>query len=300
MNIIENETLKVYDKNNPFPAKLVGREVLTKVGSDKETLHFVLDISGSGMSYETGDWIGVYPKNCVEGVERLIEVLGVDGECLVLVGKVGEEMCLRKALRERFSIAEPTRKFLEWVVDRLKDDAERVRVEELLLLGNEEVCKAYLGERDWEELMMDLKSAEVSAQEFVGYLKRLMPRLYSIASSPRKYPNEVHLTITVLRYEVNGRLRKGVASTYLTDRAELGKDEVGVFISQSKFRLPEEKGKDVVMVGPGTGIAPFRGFMQELAESEERGRSCYFLGSRGGRMIFYMRMSGLSMLRRVC
>lgn len=271
----------VYDKNNPFLAKLIKKEVLTKPGSEKETIHFVIDISGSGLQYHAGDWIGIYPKNCSRAVSELISKLNFHGEERVVLPKSQESISLKDALTHHFSITDPSKKFMEWVVkERLEDTPEKSFLEQLLLPENENACREYLESRDWIDVIIDCKSSKISAQEFVNSLKRLMPRLYSIASSPKIYPNEVHLTISVIRYQSNGRNRIGIASTYLADRIDIGQEVIPIFISTSPFKLPENASKDVIMVGPGTGIAPFRGFIQERSQYQNPGRSWLFFGEQ--------------------
>lgn len=279
MNATDQPTV-LYDKKNPFPAKLIQREKLTKPGSQKETLHVVLDISGSGLHYTIGDWIGIYPTNCTEDVDNLLHALSLTGDEPITLPKSEDTLPLREALSHRLSIADPSKKFLTWMTDRLTNPIEIAQVEKFLSPEHAEECKEYLKSRHWIDLVLDFPSAEFTPQEFVDHLKKLMPRLYSIASSPKLHPNHIHLAIAVVRYETHGRQRKGVTTTYLTDRACLNKADIPVFISHTHFNLPEDPSKDVIMVGPGTGVAPFRAFLQELDHHKATGRSWLFFGEQ--------------------
>lgn len=276
------ETMIVYNKTNPFPAILKERKKLSKEGSEKETFHFVLDITGSGLAYETGDWLGVYPTNDPECVDELLQALNFSGEEEIILPKLDNSLTLKKALLHHLSLIEPSKKFLEWLRTMVTNPQESVILEELLCENASEALKEYLATRDFIDLAIEFKSAisHFSAQEYIGHLKRLVPRLYSIASSSSAFPNEVHLTIVAVRIEAHQRKRNGVASTYLTDRVDMQHENVPVFVAHSQLRLPENFETDIIMVGPGTGVAPFRGFIQEYAYRGASGRIWLFFGEQ--------------------
>lgn len=121
--------------------------------------------------------------------------------------------------------------------------------------------KSWIEQHEYVDLLTEFSSAKISAQELIQLQRKLMPRLYSISSAPSKYPNEIHLTVAVVRYETNGRKREGVCSTYLADRIALNTPEVPVFVAHSHFGLPADDSVPIIMVGPGTGVAPFRSFV---------------------------------------
>lgn len=272
----------VYDKNNPFPATLMQRKRLSKEGSEKETFHFIIDISGSGMTYRTGDWLGVYPTNDPDSVDALLHALGFNGHEEVILPKMDKPLALRQALLHHLSLTEPSKKFLEWIRDSVTNPVEKALLDKLLSPEHALELKEYLGSRGWIDLAVELQSANYtfSPQDYVNHLKRLMPRLYSIASSPLVHPNEVHLTIVAIRFEANQRKCTGVASTFLADRAILHHEKIPVFIAHSHFDLPEDLNSDIIMVGPGTGVAPFRGFIQEYARRNAKGRTWLFFGEQ--------------------
>jgi sulfite reductase (NADPH) flavoprotein alpha-component len=143
-----------------------------------------------------------------------------------------------------------------------------------------EELHAYLDQREFVDLLIEYPGAKFSPQAWVDQLRKLQPRLYSIASSPVLHPHEIHLTVAIVRYQTNNRARAGVATTYLADRAPLHAPAVPVFISHSHFGLPEDPARDIIMVGPGTGIAPFRAFTQERIAQNAPGRSWVFFGDQ--------------------
>lgn len=273
---------QVYNKKKPFLAQLKERRLLNKKGSSKETLHFVVDVTGSGLTYTCGDSLGVFPTNAPEAVTELLTALRFKGDEEVALPRSEEKVSVKEALTNRLSLAGPTKKFLEALQSKVTDPVEKAKLEHLLVLAkvSPDQLKAYLAEREFTDLIQDFPSASFSPQEFVVNLKKLVPRLYSIASSPVVYPDEIHLTVAVVRYETNNRQRIGVCSTYLSDRCPVGESSVPIFVSSSHFGLPEDGAKDIIMVGPGTGIAPFRAFVQERAHLGSKGRNWLFFGDQ--------------------
>ncbi len=270
----------IYTVKNPFIAQMTESRMLTKEGSAKDTQHYVIDISGSDFTYTCGDSLGVYPTNRIEEVDAVLKVLGLSGEEKVRMKNDPEDISLRDALFRRVALALPTKKFLLILSEKVSNSEEKKKLEDLLSEDSKEATKAYLVNREFIDLLEDYPSAKFDAQEFVNCLRRLVPRLYSIASSPSVYPNEVHLTVAVVRYETNEHERVGVASTYLSDRVEVFEKKTPVFIAKSKFGLPEDENVDLIMVGPGTGIAPFRAFLQERINRGSNGRTWLFFGDQ--------------------
>ena len=297
--VSSSDTVAVsYGKDNPFPAKMLSRRLLCPEGAQKEIIHVVFDIAGSGMRYEAGDALGIYPVNREEDVEELLEVLGLDGETPVELPllKLPGPLSLRTALRSKLSLSKPTQKFLLSILEKLKGTDERARAEKIL--ANKEEVNAYLQEREYVDILRDFPSVrgQFSAQDFASNLRRLLPRLYSISSSPRVYPDQVHLTMSVVRYEMLGRKRYGVCSSYVADRAVVNESPVQIFVAHSHFRLPADNSKDVIMVGPGVGMAPFRGFLQDREASGARGRNWMFFGDRNEATGFLYREEWQKML----
>lgn len=269
-----------FTKDNPFIASMKENTLLSKEGSAKETRHFSIDIAGSGLAYTVGDSLGVFPTNNPKDVDELLSVLGASGEEPVVLPKSEEPMALREALLTRLSIAGPTRKTLQSFYDRATDSGDRATLEALLLPEARDKMMEFLANREFVDLLEEHRSVRYSPQEFVGLLKRLMPRLYSIASSPVLFPEEIHLTVAVVKYSTNERERGGVCSTYLAERLPLNQKSVPVFVASSHFGLPEDDAADIIMVGPGTGIAPFRAFIQERIAQDSPGRNWLFFGDQ--------------------
>ncbi|MBC8324428.1 MAG: assimilatory sulfite reductase (NADPH) flavoprotein subunit [Verrucomicrobia subdivision 3 bacterium] len=263
-----------FTRKNPFPAKLLVNRNLNGEGSAKETRHFEISLEGSGLEYSAGDALGVFPTNCPELVDEILTALGSDGEDAVLLPNGGEAP-LRKALIEHYSITEPAKKFLKAIAVRAADADLAKR----LMPAHQAELAEFLWGREVIDLLLAYPNADFSPTEFVGLLKKLQPRLYSIASSPKAHPGEVHLTVATVRYESHGRARKGVCSTFLADRAADAALPVFAHISKN-FRLPDDGDIPIIMVGPGTGIAPFRAFLEERQATGAKGDNWLFFGDQ--------------------
>jgi len=264
---------KMASKSNPFPAKLLKNVLLSKPGSEKEVRHYELSLDGSGMTYEVGDSLGVIPVNCPVLVNNMLAALGCIGEELVNVKDVRVPM--REALACHLDICKPSQELLSSV-------AERVPGSEFAALLASERCdelKKWLSGREVLDIIR-LAEKPYAPAEFVPLLRKLTPRLYSISSSQKAHPGEVHLTVSAVRYETFGLGRKGVASTFLADRIG-DADCVKVFVQPSHcFKLPVNGEAPIIMVGPGTGIAPFRAFLEERQICDARGRNWLFFGDQ--------------------
>jgi sulfite reductase (NADPH) flavoprotein alpha-component len=271
-----------FNKDHPFPARLTENRLLNKPGSHKETRHVAVDIAGSGLTYKVGDSLGVFPTNRPAEVDEILQHLGASGQELVspVMLKLPAPISLREALTSRLALAKPTRKILETLAAKATGDRDKAQLASLLAPEAKEQLTVWLEDREFVDLLAEYPSAKLTPQELVDHMRKLMPRLYSIASSPKQFPTEVHLTVAVVRYETNQRSRVGVASTFLSDRAALRGTPVPVFVSDSHFGVPEDGAKDIVMVGPGTGIAPFRAFMQERVATKATGRNWVFFGDQ--------------------
>ena len=254
--------LSAYTKDNPLPAKLLENRVLNKDGSSKDTRHLVVDIAGSGLTYQVGDSLGIFASNRPQIVEELIELMGFTGNEPVIPQRMTAAISLREALTDKLSLAGPTKKILETFAAKTADSKEQAQLASLLAADAAEAREAFLEQREYIDLIEEFPGVKLGAQELVDHLRRLMPRLYSIASSPVLHPSQVHLTVAPVRYESNGRRRYGVCSTFLADRVTRRKTSIPVFVAESHFGLPEDSTKDIIMVGPGTGVAPFRAFTQ--------------------------------------
>lgn len=261
-----------YGKANPFPARLLDNRLLNGSGSAKETRHLAFSLEGSGLSYEAGDALGVLPVNCAELVESILRATGFDGEEAV-TSAGGKEKSLRFTLTRDYDISGLNKTLIEKFVKF------RPNPELAALLAPERAgeLSAYLAGRHWIDLLTAYPIIGATAGEFTALLKKLQPRLYSIASSPQAHPGEVHLCVGIVRYDSHGRARKGVCSTYLAERID---ETAGVFVHHNTgFRLPAPD-RDVIMIGPGTGIAPFRAFLEERRAIAATGRNWLFFGDQ--------------------
>jgi sulfite reductase (NADPH) flavoprotein alpha-component len=263
-----------HDRDNPVTAKVKAAERLTAPASDKDVCFVALDLDGTGLTYEVGDALGVYPENCPELIDAVLRELASDGSELVVTPD-GRAVPAREALRKDFAVT----KLGDRLVSLLADHARGAEADALRALAEDDPDD-FLGTHDVLDLLARFPSARPPVRELVAALTPLAPRLYSISSSPKAHPGEVHLTVGVVRYDHAGRPRKGVASTFLAERAGCG-SAVRVFAQAAHgFRLPRSGDTPVIMVGPGTGVAPFRAFLQERRAAGARGKNWLFFGDR--------------------
>lgn len=265
----------IHDRKNPFPARLLVNRLLNAEGSAKEVRHYEISLAGSGLSYEVGDALGVLPANCSELVSDLLAALGCDGEEAVKTPD-GSETSLRLALAQHYDITRPSTELLKTAAERGAADGALAA---LLKPARRDDLKKWLWGREVIDVITGL-TTPFTAPELIGLLKKLQPRLYSISSSPKAHPGEVHLTVAAVRYDGHGRARKGVCSTFLAERCTAD-TPVPVFVQTSHgFRLPVDGGVPVIMCGPGTGIAPFRAFLEERRATGAGGRNWLFFGDQ--------------------
>ncbi|MCH1624037.1 assimilatory sulfite reductase (NADPH) flavoprotein subunit [Fredinandcohnia quinoae] len=265
----------VYSRTNPFKAEVLENINLNGRGSNKETRHLELSIEGSGLTFEPGDSLGIYPENDPDLVDLILNELNWSPDEIVTL-KQGDTRSLYDALYSFYEITVLTKPLLE-KIGKLSTNQE---YQDLLSPGNEGRVKAYIEGRDLLDLIRDFGVWGNTAQEFVSVLRKIPVRLYSIASSLAANPDEVHLTIGAVRYEVNGRRRNGVCSILTAERLQPG-DILPVFIQHNEnFKLPANPEAPIIMIGPGTGVAPFRSFMQEREELGIEGKSWLFFGDQ--------------------
>lgn len=262
-----------YTRTNPFPGKLVVNRSLCGEGSDKDTRHFEIDLTGWGLNYEVGDSMTVWPTNDPALVDEIIKTIGAKGD--EAVKSPSRETTLREALLRDCRITQTTPKFLKAVAERA---SAAPLLNDLLKPERKQDLDAYLWGMEVIDFLIEHPSIKWAPQEFIDMLAKLQPRLYSISSSLKARPNQVHFTIDVVHYESRGRHRKGVCSTFLAERAE--NVPVPVFPNTSKFRLPEDGNTPIIMVGPGTGIAPFRAYLQERKAVGAKGKNWLLFGSQ--------------------
>lgn len=265
-----------YTRSNPFKAEVIENINLNGRGSNKETRHIEISLEGSNLSYKPGDSLGVYPENDPELVEFLLRELPWSPNDSVTINKQGDILSLKEALTTYYEITVLSKPLLQKIADLSTNE----KLHGLLSAGNEEELKAYIDGRDLVDLVRDYGVWGSSAQDFVSILRKIPARLYSISSSIQANPDEVHLTIGAVRYTAHDRQRKGVCSTFAAERLNIG-DKIPVFVQENdNFKLPENPETPIIMIGPGTGVAPFRSFIQEREEIGAEGKSWLFFGDQ--------------------
>ncbi len=271
-NLPEAPEIPGSNRQNPYAATLVTNKRLSGANSDKDIRHFEFDLTDSGLKYEAGDALGVIPVNDPVLVNLLLTQLNADYQTPV----PGFDRNLGDLLTYQFEISEPSRKLIEWVGQHTTNQELR----HVLQHDDKDALGVWLWGKDTLDLLQLDLSRAVSIPEFVALLRPLQHRAYSISSSPAAHPNQVHLTIASVRYHSAGRARSGVCSTYLAERVGRG-EKPAIFISPNKaFRIPANSDAPLIMVGPGTGIAPFRAFLQERQASGAKGKNWLFFGDQ--------------------
>ncbi|KAA1260545.1 Sulfite reductase [NADPH] flavoprotein alpha-component [Rubripirellula obstinata] len=262
-----------YSRSTPYPAPLIESRPLNKEGSAKDTRHVAIDLAGSGIKYEVGDALGIYPTNCGELVSQIIDQIGADANVPVTT-PAGQQKTLRDALCEDYCLKDPSDELIELAVARVEDDSASAMLSTMLDEGTP----------DGFDVLDVLEVAEcksLTCTEFLETLEPLNPRLYSIASSMKHVGEQVHLTVGKVVFEREGRTRKGVASTMLADRLD-SNAKIRVFTQPNHggFTVPADETKPMIMVGPGTGIAPFMAFLQERSAKKSPGKNWLFFGDQ--------------------
>jgi len=259
----------------PLPARFDGALRLNREGSEKDTRHVVFRHQDLSLGYKVGDALGVHVANEPEIVAAIIERLAVPAACEVDCPD-GTRRPLREALLEACDIGRPSDRAIEVLASRARDPGEADRLQALA----EGYPGAEPANADLLDLLLAFPSAQPPVEELILALGRLEPRLYSIASSPKVHPGEVHLTVAAVRYAMRGRLRKGVASSFLAERAQRGA-AISVFVKPAHgFDLPADPRVPIVMIGPGTGIAPFRAFLEDRRATGANGKNWLFFGDQ--------------------
>lgn len=253
-----------------YMAQILEKRILNKEGSTKKTMHLSLSLKDSGINYEPGDAIGIYSFNSRRLVDDLIKALDFDPTRTIDIKD--KKRMLKDALITEFELTLLT----PVVVKKYAELADNTDLNKLV--NDESVLEKYCETKDVLDLVTDFKS-EISPEDFVSILRKLPSRLYSVASSQKKFNDEVHLTVGKIEYYQNLRNHEGVCSSFLSDRIEQG-ESIGIYLEKNeKFRLPEAD-KNIIMIGAGTGIAPYRAFMQEREAGKATGKNWLFYGDR--------------------
>ncbi|MDR0715332.1 MAG: hypothetical protein LBF25_00905 [Puniceicoccales bacterium] len=279
-----------YDRENPYAAKLIARERLNKLGSNKSVFRLTFDIGE--LEYICGDTLAVYPKNEGNEVDSILNILQLPKDSRTEIRN--DSYPIRDALIEKFCITHLTKRFLDAFAQKLTGQDRGIFAE--IFRGEKEKQYSLL------ELLTRFPSAEINPDELCRLLKKIPPRLYSIASSKNAQGRYLDLIVGAVSYKnFLGNIRQGVASTYLTSHMQIG-DCADVYVASSAFRLPPNASTDIIMVGPGTGLAPFMGFLheQEYLKNfvQDAGRSWLFFGDQH-RKFDFLEEDELMRLQRV-
>ncbi len=259
-------------------AELTSKELLTKPGSEKETRHFVLSLGNSGLTYTPGDSLGTFGRNPPALVDEVLKLLRFDPATPVTSN--GKTRTLQQALLEDYTLNRANRKVLGAMAEVIPQGEQRNRLMELV--DNGELLGDYIYTRDYADILREFDEARFETPEsFLSNVSPNVPRLYSIASSLTAHPGEVHLCIAVVRYSTHDRDKKGLASGFFADDTELFARNIPIYVQESRtFRLPANQATDIIMVGPGTGIAPFRAFLEQRILEGATGRNWLFFGEQ--------------------
>ncbi|MGU3294666.1 molybdopterin-dependent oxidoreductase [Williamsia sp. M5A3_1d] len=278
-----------FSRRSPLRTRLIRNTPLSGAGSEKDVRQFGFHLPPDTLTYETGDALGVWPRNSTHLVGEWLSLTGLDGDAPVELGG-GAPRPLRDALRDDLEIARITPDLLRFVLRRTGD----VDLEAMMLPDNRDRLSDWM----WGRQSVDLLATHpvrADVDEWLTVLKPMQPRLYSVSSSPLEHPREVQLTVSAVRHNLHGTPRRGVCSTYLADHA--GDDEIGIFVQRTThFRPPADPDTPMIMIGPGTGVAPFRAFLQERRASGHTGDNWLFFGEQHEATDFYYRDELTSML----
>ncbi len=280
---------KKFNRSNPYYAEVLEKVRITTTDSEKEIYHVEISLEDSGIEYKAGDSIGILPNNPIDLVDLLIDKLEDDPERTVTVGE--KEISLFRALQNKLEITVLNREVLE------KYHAITQNKELELLLNNEDELEKYLHGADAYDLLEDYKG-EITSDQFLSILRILYARLYSISSGPGSNPGEVHITIASVRYNRKKRDRNGACSSYITDEINAG-DHLPIYIDKNEsFRLPDDESKPLIMVGAGTGVAPYRSFLQEREQNSAKGKSWLFFGNQRFKKDFLYQLEWQKFLKK--
>ena len=268
-SIVTNQSK--YNKANPFPATLITNQRITAKDAEKDVRHLELDLSGSGLNYQSGDVLGVYFENDPALVNEILTALGLSAEEQVTLQD--QTLPLSTALQTQFELTQNTAAFV-------KNYAALVNHVELnAIVADSEQLQNFVQNTPLVDVLNRYPTS-LSAEQFIALLRPITPRLYSISSAQAEVGEEVHLSVGVVRYEHNGKARSGGASSYLADRVEED-GQVRIFVEHNdNFKLPQDSSKPIIMIGSGTGIAPFRSFVQQRAADEAEGKNWLIFGNQ--------------------
>lgn len=265
-----------YNKSNPFPAKLLERKLLNREGSTKETYHLKLDLSGSQIMYEPGDALGIFPENPSSVVDSILHALKKTGKEEVVDPRTNATVTLKHFLCAKSNLIRITLPMLKQFPDLQ------------LLTESKEARKEFVENHDLEDLLTQQPNPSISLQELISYISPMLPRFYSIASSQRETPDSVDLLVVTFQCKQGGKVRWGLGSRFLCGQAQVGETMIPTYHHpNATFKVPEDKNTPMIMIGPGTGVAPYRAFLQERLLQKASAKNWLFFGERMRAYDFY-------------
>lgn len=276
------------DKSNPFFSKICVRSRLTKEGSSKETYHISLDLTGSNLQFRPGDSIGIFAQNDPLLVSHLLEAMGAKGDESIIDPRSKAPMSIRSFLTHKANLSRLTSPFLKLFYELEEEHDKKNKLHKLLEQDNKPQLSHYLSNHDPLSLFKEYENVKAPLQTLCENFGPLLPRFYSIASSLACYPNQVHLTVAVFTFDRGGERRFGVASHFLCHLATLGDTPIPLYVQTGHaFALPTDSATPIIMIGPGTGVAPYRAFMQERVAQNTQGENWLFFGERNQATDFF-------------
>ncbi len=278
-----------YGPKNPFYANISAVRPLGSGRSGKNSVHVDVELGAEGPAYTSGDSLGVFAQNAPEDVRLLLELAGVPEDEVVTLPRGEGNMSIGQALCEKlYFLARPSGGFIRTVMENTPSSTQRQRLQ-TVLDGPEEQLQDYIRSHHHADVLREAPSVRLKAQTLAEALPRLQPRLYSISSSPLFRPGLAQLSVAVVRYNLGGLPRRGLASTWLAERVHPGHTPLPCFVAKGPMRLPEDPARDLIMIGPGVGLAPFRAFLQEREILRATGRNWLFYGHRHEASDYYYR-----------
>ncbi|KAG6559541.1 Sulfite reductase [NADPH] flavoprotein alpha-component [Candidatus Rhabdochlamydia oedothoracis] len=279
---------QLYSRKNPAFISISERILLTKPESTKKTFHLVLDIQNTAITFKPGDAIAIYPENDPLIALEISQFLQQDLEQQVYYARSNKTLSLYELLIRKVNTARLTSHMLKTFCAHTQNSQEKQRLEELLHPQSKEHLNRYLTQTDLIDFLKTYDATNIPLEKFCENLSSLLPRFYSIASSQLAYPHRLELTVVLVEYKKNNRIQYGTGSHFLCNLAKLEETKLAVYIqSTTDFTLPEDPTAPVIMVGPGTGVAPFRGFIQERIFKGHTGKNWLFFGERNRKYDFF-------------
>ena len=279
---LSRKNMTEYNKQNPFRATIKGRTLLNLPESTKKNYHLVIDLEGSEIEYKVGDAVGIFPNNIEEEVSEIISLIQESAEDMMQDPRGDSSFSVKTFLTTKANLIRITTPLLQLIACQdKKSSLEKI-------LSDKEAKLNFIGSHDLLELLKMHTTRKLSIHDFAHTLAPMLPRLYSIASSPLTYPTAVELLISTFTHKRGSKIRSGLGSHYLCSVARVNKTPISLYLHPTKtFTLPEDANLPIIMIGPGTGIAPYRGFLQERMERKSKGKNWLFFGERNRKSDFY-------------